>query len=398
MTPLRLVLVSRRFWPLLGGAERVTANLAAGFCDLGCQVTILTAQWDPTWPGKMSFGDARLVRLPQTSRRFWGTLRYMRALGGWLRDHRGQYDLVYVSMLKHDAFTVLGAVGRDVPVVLRAEGAGVSGDCRWQAQHWLGRLIRRRCRRAAALVAPSPAVREELLAAGYPAARVLYVPNGVQIPPPRKPEVQRAARHALAETHPAMFLPRGSPLAVYTGRLHEGKGLDRLLTAWKMVSARWPLARLWLAGDGPKRAALERQITALRLHGNVLLPGSFDSVEDFLAAADLFVFPSREEGMSLSLLEAMGAGLPLVASDIPGNRALVENGREGLLVPVDDAEALAAAIERLLEDQPLAVRLGQAARQRAAEFTLTATVQRHLALFASLRKERARYKMGAPRT
>ena len=111
MSPMRLVLITRRFWPLVGGAEGVMANLAAEFASRGMEVTLLTAQWHPDWPVRVRYRGASVVRLSNPSLRGWGTFRYMRALERWLRHRAGQYDLVYVSMLKHDAYAALGATG-----------------------------------------------------------------------------------------------------------------------------------------------------------------------------------------------------------------------------------------------------------------------------------------------
>jgi len=382
---LRLVLVTRRFWPLVGGAEKAMANLGAALAASGDAVTVLTAQWLPAWPVQITLRGAHVVRLPQSDRRFWGTLGYMRGLKHWLRRHRGQYDLVYVSMLKHDAFAAQGAVGNRVPVVLRAEGAGATGDCVWQDEARFGRLIRRRCRRAAAVVAPSPGIRNELLSRGYAADRVMMLGNGVRIPPPRDEAARLGARRALVEAQLGLDLSPETPVALFTGRLHEGKGLATLISAWQAVVARYPRAQLLLAGEGPHQPALARQIAALNLSGRVRMLGSFCEVDELLAAADLFILPSYEEGMSLALLEAMAAGLPIVASDIPGNRAVVRDGREGLLVPPGQASPLGAAIQLLLADVELGARLGQAARRRAeAEFSLAQSVRAHEELFRRL--------------
>ena len=343
MSPPRLVLVTRRFWPLVGGAERVMARLAAGLSGRGWPVTILTARWEEQWPAEIHYAEVPVVRLTQPAQRGWGTLRYMLALGAWLRRHAGSYDLVYVSMLKHDAHAALGAAGGQVPVVVRAEGGGASGDCRWQQQARFGHCIRRRCQQAAALVAPSPAIEDELRGAGYPGDRIQPIPNGVSIPPPRTATARAAARDALADASPSMLLG-DAPLALYTGRLDSGKGLSYLLRCWRIVTAGWPNARLWIAGEGAQRDELARRIRESDLEGRVTLTGLFDEVDALLAAADLFVLPSEEEGMSLALLEAMAAGLPIVACDIAGNRPLIADGRQGLLVPPRDAGALAVAV------------------------------------------------------
>jgi len=381
----RLVLITRRFWPLVGGAEKSMANLATELDSRNIRVTILTARWRPEWPAEIRYRGVPVLRFPNPPQRRWGTLRYMQTLARWLRHNPEQYQLVYVSMLKHDAYAALGAVGGRVPVVLRAEGAGRYGDCVWQLEATCGRRIKRRCMQADAVVGPSRAIERELLAAGYPEDRVRYLPNGVPIPPARSATARSNARAALASADPALDVPPAAPVAVYIGRLHEAKGLAHLVAAWEPIVARWSDARLWLAGEGPYRAALEEQIEARNLAGPVVLTGTFDNVDQLLAAADLFVLPSLQEGMSIALLEAMAAGLPIVATDISGNRALVASRQQGLLVPTMDANALATAIDQLLDQPELAARLGAAARDRASNnFSLVEMVDEHVTLFESL--------------
>lgn len=378
----RLVLVTRRFWPLVGGAEVVMARLAAAFKERGASVTLLTARWGSNWPETIEHRGVRVVRLPQPATRVWGTLRYMQAVGRWVARHADMLDLAYVSMLKHDAYAVLGAAGSKLPVVLRAEGAGVTGDCYWQVEARCGRRIRRRCQQAAALVAPSVAIERELIAAGYPRDRIHLIPNGVPLMPMATPAARREAREALGHIQRALELPERAPLAVYTGRLHERKGLQHLVAAWPLVLEQQPQARLWLVGEGPCEGDLASQIDALGLQGKVVLAGAFDDVEDVLRAADLFVLPSLEEGMSLALLEAMALGVPIVATDIAANRALVTDGVHGRLVPPADPAKLAEAVTLVLSHPECAARWAAQARQRVeAEYSLDRMVDRHLELF-----------------
>ena len=145
------------------------------------------------------------------------------------------------------------------------------------------------------------------------------------------------------------------------GRLDPVKGLDSLTRAFESVAADTE-AHLVLAGDGPLRAELDRRIATLNLGDRVHLIGNRDDVASLLRCADLFVFPSRTEGLPNALLEAMAAGLPIVTTDAPGCRDLVTDERTGLQVPYGDTSSLARAMRRLLDDRALAGRLGAAAR------------------------------------
>jgi glycosyltransferase involved in cell wall biosynthesis len=391
MSALRLALVTRRYWPLVGGAEMAMANLASELRRQGASPIIVTAQWDPSWPKEVVHREAPVVRLPQPRMRMFGTWRYMTALGEWLRDRADSLDLVYVSMLKHDAYAALTALRRHpIPIALRAEGAGELGDIHWQRADRFGGLIRHRCFSADAFIACSPLIEAEFREAGYPAERVHFIPNGVAIPPFRSPELMREARISLGLDDPEKP-PRNTRLAVFTGRLDRAKGLGDLAAAWPAVLAQLPHARLWLVGEGPDRDWLQGQIESHGLSSSVAMPGAYDDVEDVLMAADMFVFPSHSEGMSLALLEAMAAALPIVASDIPGNRTLVSHEEHALLTPAHDAAALAKSIVRLLTDARLAGQLAAAARLRVEEnFSLRVSAQRHLELFERLVAEQKR--------
>jgi len=140
-----------------------------------------------------------------------------------------------------------------------------------------------------------------------------------------------------------------------------------------------------IAGGGPDRPAVESEVRRLGLESVVRLAGERNDVGELLAAADLFVLSSRSEGLPLSILEAMAAGLPVVASSVGGVPELVVEGETGLLVPPGDPGALAAAIERLLDDSALRRQLGAAGRNRVSEhFDLVSARRAHLDLYRTL--------------
>jgi glycosyltransferase involved in cell wall biosynthesis len=383
--PLRLAIVTRRFWPLFGGPERLLANLAVELAGRGCEVEVLTARWNQRWPTRISFRGIPVTRIPHAPDGSWGTFRYLLSLGRKLRSETARHDLIYVSSLRQEAAVALRVAGARKPVVLRAELAGTHGDCAWQSKMTHDRLVKRRCQRASAIIAPNEIVEKELLSANYPAAILRELPNGAPLLPPRTAETRASARAVLAETHAALNLPGDAPLALHIGRLSLENGLKTLLVAWRQVLSRRPGACLWLAGEGPDRAALKRQIESLNLAERVLLTGVFDEHDVLLAAADLYVAPAPEPGTSLMLIEAMGAGLPVVAADAAGHRLYLTDEREGLLVPANDALAFTAGIQYILDNRAIADRLGAAARQRvASEHSICKMGEKHLSLFEEI--------------
>lgn len=184
-------------------------------------------------------------------------------------------------------------------------------------------------------------------------ARYAVLPNGVDLQafPAPSPDGRSVARKRLG-------LVTGEPLAVCVGRLHRQKNQGALLDAWPAVRASVPDARLVLLGEGPDREELES-----RAVDGVTLGGQTNDVRSWLAASNVVAQPSRWEGMSLSLLEALAAARSVVVTDVPGMREVVVDG-VGAVVPPDDTEALASALAARLGDPDRADAEGAAGRAR----------------------------------
>jgi glycosyltransferase involved in cell wall biosynthesis len=164
-------------------------------------------------------------------------------------------------------------------------------------------------------------------------------------------------------------LPAPPPYVAAAGRLERQKGFDVLLEALVRV----PQVRAVVVGDGPERDALAADAARLGVSARVTFTGARADARSVLAHAEAVVLPSRYEGLPLVLLEAMLAGRPIVASDVGGIRECLVPEETGLLVPADDADALAAALRSLLDDADRATRLGREAARRARErWTATA--------------------------
>jgi len=223
---------------------------------------------------------------------------------------------------------------------------------------WRTRLLYRHLTQR--VVAISTGVADRLTAGGVPRGSIAIVPDAVD-------PARLQARRPRAEVRAAAGAGVDEPVLLAAAALVRRKGLDILLEAVAELGRRGPRPRLWIAGDGPERAALAAQIHRLELGDRVLLLGQRDDVGDLLAACDVFVLPSRREGLGVAALEAMAAARPVVASAVGGLAEAVVDGRTGLLVRSDDAAALADALERLLGDAALRARLGAAGPARVAE-------------------------------
>jgi glycosyltransferase involved in cell wall biosynthesis len=208
-----------------------------------------------------------------------------------------------------------------------------------------------------------------LVAQGWPEARVHYLPNFAET----------AALPPLARA--SLDTPEGVPLALALGRLHPNKAFDILLAALAQVSDLY----LWLAGDGALADALRQQAQSLGIAGRVRFLGWRDDVPALLASADMLVCPSRVEPLGNTIIEAWAARKPVIASAVQGPAELITDGENGLLVPVEDAGALAAALRRLIADRALASALAAAgATTYEANFTEARVVAAYRALFAKV--------------
>jgi glycosyltransferase involved in cell wall biosynthesis len=161
-------------------------------------------------------------------------------------------------------------------------------------------------------------------------------------------------------------LPPDEPVIIWTGRLDPVKGFEEMLAAFDQVRDKRP-AHFLIVGDGPYRPSVERIISDRKLNDRVHLLGQRDYVPALLKMADLFLFCSRTEGLPNALLEAMAAGLPIITSDVPGCRDLIQHQKTGLLVPSGSVDAIAQSILNLLEQPSKMEQLGRRARQWVVE-------------------------------
>jgi glycosyltransferase involved in cell wall biosynthesis len=276
-----------------------------------------------------------------------------------------------VQQVLHPAAAV-SLVGRVLsrPVVARNSGSGYSGGVQLIRRLPLGKLSLGIVARVAIGVALNSEMVEEMREAGF--RRIVRIPNGVDLPAEITPAGRREARDALGlQGQSVLFL----------GRLDEEKGAETLIRAWPLVETTG--VTLLVVGDGPVRAglldlaaSLGAGAASIRFCGETTDPGLF------FRAADVVVVPSKAEGMSNVLLEAMAHGRPVIASDIAGARDVIDRPEVGILFAAGSSRALAEAIDRVLGDEPAAARMGRAAREHvAARFSVHAMVSAYERLY-----------------
>ncbi len=311
----------------------------------------------------------------------WTDLRFFLRLLRLLRRER--FDVVQTSAAKASLYGRLAARLAGVPVVIfRAGGFPFHGFMHPVLQ-WLlittEKAMSRWC--TDMVVSVSEEDRRDVVARGIiPADRIRTIQNGTDAHR-AMPERQEARR--------ALGLDAQVPVVGMVGRLSRQKSPDDFLRVAALVAREVPQATFLLVGDGPMRGALERLAADLGIAGQVSFLGVRNDVPLVLAALDVFALASLWEGVPFSILEAMAAGKPVVATAVNGVAEVVEHGRTGFLAPPQDVKQLAAHIATLLKDPPRARVMGDAARQRIEE---DLSIERAMARYSALYQELYRAK------
>ena len=279
----------------------------------------------------------------------------------------GRYDLVHFHTARAHALSPWLHNTRVKRVVTRRMDYPVK-------KGWVTRLLY--IHSVDAVVAISAGVRAALLAAEVPAARIRLIPSGVDTTrftqdSDARVQIRRAYGFSDHET-----------LVLSVGALAERKGYRTLLRAAHQLKAQGIQLRYLVCGEGALRTALQDEAGALGLEMDVRFAGFCPEISHYLAAADLFVHVPQWEGLGVAVIEALAAGLPVVASQVGGIPDLIKDHITGLLVPPQDPTALAAALTRLVQAPAWACTLGRAGQAHArAQFDLSVMAQANEALY-----------------
>ncbi|HSD51858.1 MAG TPA: glycosyltransferase family 4 protein [Candidatus Methylomirabilis sp.] len=376
---MRVCLITANFWPTWGGAETQCRLLARELGRRGNQVVILTRARRGAPATDCADGIA-VRRTTAFGPSYCRSMIWSLTATAWLRRHGHGFNVIQCYQLLSPAHVgILGRSGRQA-VVVRPACSGQYGDVAEVQRLPLTGIRKRMLQRVDAFVTLTQSVESELVEFGLGAIPRHRIPNGVDLSlfSPATGDERRTLRARLG-------LPEDRILCAFVGRLTHQKDPDLLLQAWALVPR--SQAHLVLVGDGPLRSRLEACVNSGPRKAQITFTGASANVVRYLKAADLLVLPSRAEGMSNVILEAMACGLPIVATDLPGNRdVLGEDGKLGLLVPVGNPAPLAEAIETLVASADLRRELGRAARiEVEMRFDIQRVVGQYLSLYEELR-------------
>lgn len=359
---MTIVVVISSYFPRWGGAERQAQRQAAELARRGHRVDVVTWRHDPNWPETENVDGVTVHRVGRSDPSTLGNVRSFVSMVRTLVAVALHADVIVAHQLLFTTYLAATvAVLTRTPVVAKATTTStVAWNARPLAQGgpdaWLRRAASVPLRRWGIAVAMTGEIERGLRHLGF--QRVVRIPNGAVDP------VRRSRDQMRCDLTAEVGASAEPKIVVASGRLVHSKGFDVLLSAWTEVARLGANPLLLIVGSGPEEESLRQQARDLGINESVRFIAATDGAADYLACADAVVIPSDFEGMSNVLLEAMVAGVPVVATRVSGAVDLIRDGENGRLVPTRDPRALAAAVIDVLTDPGT---LGPRARETVLE-------------------------------
>lgn len=269
---------------------------------------------------------------------------------------KGEFDIVHTNGHFADI------CGQSMARILNIKGIStchgfIASDLKFRVYILLDKIFLRLCSQ---VVAVSEEIKAELVRSGINESRIVVLQNGVAIP---SEELEFSRRE---KKRSSLNLLQDDFVIGYLGRLSKEKGLTYLFDAVQSLSEGERRVKLLIVGDGPERSILERRARATGVAERFVFTGFQADIENWYPAFDIFALPSITEGTPLALLEAMAAGVPVIASAVGGVPKIVTDGVDGLLVPPGNSSAIKERLQMVMADTELSCRLGKAGRKTVA--------------------------------
>jgi len=364
---MRILIINSEYPPIGGGAGNASAHIAYCLAKMGHEITVVTSRFK-NLPRKEQFDNLTIHRIPALRRRqdrsnaleqiifiisasFWILRHAQDDALNLLRHYKPNATLAFFGVPSGAVAWFLKIVYR-IPYVVSLRGGDVPGFRPYDFRSYhklLAPFLRIIWKNASAIVANSIGLRD--LAIKFDSRfEIPIIPNGVDL-----------------KTYKTENRNKTSPHLLSVGRVVYQKGFDialRALADLKDLKWEWHIA-----GDGPQMDALKSLAQELGIDKRILFLGwqSREQLIEQYKWSNLFLFPSRHEGMPNAVLEAMASGLPVIASRIAGNEELVVDGETGILFPTEDVDSLRVALKKILNDVSLRRQMGEASRRRVEE-------------------------------
>ncbi len=392
--PAKIVVVIPRFLPIVGGSETQALNLCSQWYAMGNEVSVLTLEVNGE-SKKSIINSVKVFRLRRFSNdAITGAFSFIPAI--FTRRNTANIVIIFAAGWL-GAMAAVGCLILSIPYIVRIATAGDFAGLippeinypRWKriTKRLLPLDLMRRfflsC--AHSLIAISAEINKEFVSNGVSPKKIVALRNGVDVNKfrPITSEEKRRLRQKLGLDHEKKYM-------LFAGRLVRRKGLDILLKAFSQIKDEFSDLHLIIAGESKGQldgieSSIRDMCLELELNNRINFVGLIQEPEKYYQASDIFVFPSRKEGMPNAILEAMSCGMPVLASDIGGNVDIITHMVNGFLFANEDVEMLANSIRALMQNDNLQAQLGNKARDYILQFhDIKNIAQRYLDLMKEM--------------
>jgi glycosyltransferase involved in cell wall biosynthesis len=369
-------MVITQFWPLVGGAEVQCQRLAKELVKNHYQVQILTGRWESTTPRYQDLDGVAIFRNKTSIFRnttILSSVTYSLSLVWELWRRRRTFDILHVHQALRPAYiaTILARILRK-PIIIKVGSGGITYDLTMLKSgkqsgylKYLDFFLWQSIRKCDHIVAITREIESQLRQDGFSEKQIVNIPNGI---PMSGIVINKKNINCKIKI-------------VTLGRIDGLKGIDTLIKAVSLLDD----TTLHIGGKGPLEKEFKSLVKAKRLEDRVFFEGLVNDIRAFFQKADIFVLATRTEGMSNSLLEAMAHRVACIVTPVGGNRDIIQEGVNGLFVPVDNPIALAAALRRVIDNPELRDSLASAGLETVrSKYNMEIVAQRYSKLYGEM--------------
>ena len=374
--PMKLAIMSPRFWPCSGSDELALSDLAQTLAKQDHEVEIITPGWNTSLPAAFRFRNFNVQRIYRSTSAPWGGFRYQKNLLRYLNQNPIDRFIFFNAF--SEFVSVAKSLAGKTPLTVRLHDHALTS---------LAGSITTKNRRtnllkiADRVLVESESTFQLLLTAGLPAQKLAIVPEGI-LPPDQPAKAfasQAVARQAVSSSHGMLTINPEQPLLVCGALMDGDKGMLDLVQAWKLVLRKIPAAKLWIVSQGSSSRKVWDAIASKKLIDSIIMPGQFDSYEDVFRAADAYLHPLRGSFGCSMLTRAMMSNLCPIVTEPTATALGLTNNRQANTAAAGNPENLANVIVQTIQNPIERIQVGLAAADWAIErFHISQTANQYL--------------------